>query len=75
MAKDDDRPLHCGDPMVPIVYGMPGPELIELSMNGEIEIGGCCIDDDMPRYRCRRCGATAGRIVDWDEHMADDEWG
>ena len=33
MAKDDDRPLHCGEPMVPIVYGMPGSELIELSVD------------------------------------------
>lgn len=71
MATDAQRPIHCGEPMLLIVYGMPGPELIG---RDDIAIGGCVIWDGMPRYRCGRCGATAGRIDDWDEHMADDDW-
>jgi hypothetical protein len=74
MAKDEERPVHCGKPMRPIVYGMPGEELFDLSERGEVELGGCCIDDHMPRFRCRRCGATAGEILDQNEHMAHDDW-
>ena len=70
MAKNDDRPPHCGEPMLPIVYGMPGPELLE---RDDIAIGGCLISDGMPKYRCRCCGAEAGRIDDIDAHMAGDD--
>ena len=74
MTKDLDRPLCCGQSMRPIVYGMPGPELIEASSRGVIELGGCCISDDMPAFACAVCGRTTSRIDDVDEHVADDEW-
>lgn len=61
--------------MVPIVYGMPGPELIEASARGEVSIGGCVVHDDMPAFICSVCEETAGRIEDIDEHMQDDSWG
>ena len=54
-----DPPTCHGQPMRPIVYGMPGPELVEASAQGLIELGGCCISDDMPAWRCRVCGARA----------------
>lgn len=60
--------------MVPIVYGMPGPELIEASGRGDVSIGGCVVHDDMPAYVCSACGETAGRIEDMDEHMEADVW-
>jgi hypothetical protein len=74
MAKDLERPICHDRPMRPIVYGMPGGDLMELSERGEIELGGCCIPDDMPRFSCAVCGRTEGRIDDIDEHMTDDEW-
>lgn len=60
--------------MRPIVYGMPGPELVDASARGEVSLGGCCISDDMPAFECPACGRTVGTIGDIDEHMADDEW-
>ena len=30
---------NCGGKVVKIIYGMPGPELMEQSMNGEIILG------------------------------------
>lgn len=71
-----EAPQCCDKPMTPIVYGMPGPELIEASLQGVVELGGCCISDDEPMFRCGRCGRTSGRLGDvMDEHFADDAWG
>ena len=36
-----DPPTCHGQPMRPITYGMPGPELVEASAQGLIELGGC----------------------------------
>lgn len=74
MATGVERPTHCGVPMRPIVYGMPGPGLMDASAEGKIALGGCCISDDMPAFECTVCGRTEGRINDIDEHMADDDW-
>lgn len=43
---------------VPIVYGLPGPELVEAAERGEVLIGGCCIivDAPMPNLGCPHCG-------------------
>lgn len=67
---------HCGDSaMTPIVCGMPGLELVEASMRGEVKLGGCCISDDEPMLRRLRCGRTGGRLGDvMDEHFGDDGW-
>ena len=69
-----DPPTCHGQPMRPITYGMPGPELVEASAQGLIELGGCCISDDMPAWRCRVCGRTSGRIGNIGGHMDDDDW-
>jgi len=46
----------CGAAMVPIEYGMPGPEMQEASERGEIILGGCCIiEGAMPEWGCRAC--------------------
>lgn len=62
--------------MTPIVYGMPGPELVDAYTRGEVELGGCCITPGEPMFRCQHCGRTDGRLGDvMDEHFADDTWG
>lgn len=43
-----------------IVYGLPGPELMEAAERGEVVLGGCCVSDDDPRYACRACGQRYG---------------
>lgn len=70
-----EAPHCCDTPMTPIVYGMPGPELLDESMHGEVELSGCVIFDDAPMSRCLRCGRTEGRLGDvMDEHFEGDDW-
>lgn len=46
---------------IPIVYGMPGPELWEEEKRGAVEIGGCAITVGYdPAWRCRKCGEAFG---------------
>ena len=40
----------CGAKAVPIVYGFPGPGLME------IHLGGCVVSEDMPWWHCKACG-------------------
>lgn len=42
----------CGAPGVPIIYGMPGPELVDAAERGEVVIGGCFITGDDPTHTC-----------------------
>jgi len=54
----------CGScEVVAIVYGMPleridKPDkgLLHAAEKGYIELGGCCIDEDSPNFRCKGCG-------------------
>lgn len=74
MARTD-APRCCDKPMTPIVYGIPGPELLEESLDGEVELGGCVIFEDAPMFRCLRCGRTEGRLGEiMDEHFEGDDW-
>lgn len=46
---------------IPIVYGLPGPELSEARERGDAEIGGCVITVGRdPTWRCRKCGEAFG---------------
>ena len=50
----------CGKPdkVVPIVFGLPTPDLCQQADEGKIAMGGCCMpmDGDPPRdYKCRDC--------------------
>jgi hypothetical protein len=53
------RPIcpFCGydDQVVPIMYGLPGPELIEQSQRGDVALGGCCIGPDSHNWYCKGC--------------------
>lgn len=56
MTTSDETPScpECGSSdVVEIVYGYPGPEMVEASLNGEVELGGCCLSDI--QWRCRAC--------------------
>lgn len=48
----------CGRAAAPIVYGLPGPELVQAAERGEVIIGGCCItaDEAMANLGCTFCG-------------------
>jgi hypothetical protein len=53
----------CGSAAtIPIVYGLPGVDLDDLSVRGEVRLGGCIIDknfpDPDPSDACTSCDAT-----------------
>lgn len=47
---------ECGTKLVPIVYGMPGPELFDEAERGKVMLGGCCIMPINPTRGCTNCG-------------------
>lgn len=47
-----------------IIYGYPSPELIEAYEKGEIILGGCCIEDNSPFYKCSNCGEDVHYDID-----------
>lgn len=42
----------CGSGSLPIVYGLPGYELMEAAERGEVALGGCLVWDEQPDRRC-----------------------
>lgn len=61
--------------MMPIIYGVPGLEIVTASQRGEVELGGCCVSDDLPMFRCGECGRTSGRLADaGNGHFSDETW-
>jgi len=47
---------NCGSQnVVPMIYGLPGPELIQEQEEGKVELGGCLISEDNPRRCCKDC--------------------
>ena len=58
---DDDWPLGeyepppcpvCGRLSLPIVYGMPGPGLLDAADRGAVVLGGCVVEDGQPTHEC-----------------------
>jgi hypothetical protein len=45
-------PYGHTDNIIPIVYGMPGKNLMEKAKKGKIHLGGCIITDCDPRFYC-----------------------
>jgi hypothetical protein len=42
----------------PILYGLPGEELLERYVKGEVRLGGCCIQPNLPTRACEKCEFT-----------------
>lgn len=40
-----------------IIYGLPGIDLWEAEVRGEVALGGCTVGPESPDYECRGCGA------------------
>ena len=48
---------RCGSlDVVPILYGYPGPGMMDMAEQGKIALGGCCVTARDPRKHCRVCG-------------------
>jgi hypothetical protein len=43
--------------VVPVVFGMPGPELAARAARGEVVLGGCMVwgDERDPKWACLDC--------------------
>lgn len=46
---------RCGTALVPVVYGMPGPEMSDRADRGEIILGGCNIRPGQKSMDCPNC--------------------
>ena len=48
--------LRCpscqGDQIKEIIYGMPDPESFDFE---KYEVGGCCVTDNDPDFKCMKC--------------------
>jgi hypothetical protein len=45
LRKGSNCPTCKVGKLIPIVYGMPGRELMEQSDRGEVELGGCVVSE------------------------------
>jgi len=55
----------CGSDQVTLItYGYPdgSPEVMEKIKNEEVELGGCCVDDNSPKWKCQDCEERFGKI-------------
>ncbi|MEU2349880.1 hypothetical protein [Modestobacter sp. NPDC049651] len=60
----------CGrEESVPLLWGLPGPEAMELAERGLVVLGGCMLTPDEPTLACRACGAHWGS--DQDDEAGD----
>jgi hypothetical protein len=41
---------------VSIAYGFPSVEMMEAAERGEIQLGGCAIQEEDPSFACAACG-------------------
>lgn len=62
-AESSKCPRCRSTDVVPICYGLPGPEAVEASGRGEIVLGGCVVIEGSPEWQCRRCGARWGAVM------------
>ena len=61
MSPTDADPCpECGATVVPIVHGLPSPELFETAERGEVALGGCTVFGGQAQRACSRCGWADG---------------
>ena len=56
---------NCGsEKVILITYGYIDdlPQIIQQIEDGEIETGGCCVDDNSPKWKCRECEESFGKV-------------
>ena len=41
--------------VIPILYGLPGPEMTQDSIAGRVKLGGCMVWPEAPDWHCARC--------------------
>ena len=65
MAQKRPNCPICGenDQVIPIIYGMPAPELFEKEEVGKVRLGGCIIDQDNKEWYCKRDGLEFNKRI------------
>jgi isocitrate lyase len=48
-------PQCDSEDVVDIVYGYPSEQTLQSWFKKEIELGGCIIQDENPRHKCKKC--------------------
>lgn len=49
--------------VVPIMYGLPGPELARDAEKGLMVLGGCCVSEGDPTRACLDCDHRWGHLT------------
>ena len=63
MAIDYRKCPSCGKRGgIPIVYGYPTAGLAEEAEKGKVHLGGCCVTEGDPEYRCQQCNHQWNRL-------------
>ena len=68
-------PKCSKDFVVPIRYGMPGPEMQQDYYEGKIKLGGCSMVENNPDYHCKDCKYEWQRGKRNEGHYEEDEDG
>ena len=57
--RGQQRCPSCHESIVPlpIVYGYPAAELFEEAEAGRVQLGGCVVTEDDPKWACPSCDA------------------
>ena len=51
----------CGrEESIPLLWGLPDPEAMELAERGLVALGGCMVMPGEPSLFCRACGSCWG---------------
>ena len=53
--KRPNCPDCNSDDVAEIVYGFPGPEMIQGDEDRRIKLGGCCVSENDPEWHCWQC--------------------
>jgi hypothetical protein len=48
-------PRCQSDAVLPIVYGLPSPAMVEASAAGQVALGGCMVTPESPDWQCEVC--------------------
>ncbi|WP_054715223.1 hypothetical protein [Marinifilum fragile] len=60
--------IFCGSTRIATyVYGYPSSSILKDVEAGKIAIGGCCLGEDNPRWRCSGCGHQFYLKAPWEE--------
>jgi primosomal protein N' len=73
LAKKPDKCPNCGsDKIADILYGLPAfsPSLEKMIEDQEIVLGGCCVSDEDPTWKCTACKTNIYKLkIDFDKSV------